>query len=281
MHSASFASHHHKRSIAALGGLTICALVFATHARLGKAEPVAALSFASPAQAVSGLYAAISKDDDEALTWILGAGKEAVSSEYLEQDRIDREQFVRKYREMHRLAREPDGSVVLYVGAENWPFPLPLVRTMGEWHFDTEAGTDQVLLRRIAEDELAAIATCRALTAQDAPTLGRAFAPEGAQLTGTLDAKAAGDSREMRFHGYYFRVLRDAAASSFDPSAADGPLTVIAYPAEYRVTGVLTFVADPSGIYEADLGPPTVPFAKTLRGLDPTLSWRAIDSDSR
>ena len=188
---------------------------------------------------------------------------------------------MRKYAEMHRLVREPDGSEVLYVGAENWPFPFPLIAANGAWHFDTEAGMEQLLLRRIGEDELAAIATCRALIeqTQNAPTSGSPSASEGAQPSGTLREYVAGGGGELQFRGYFFRVFRDTQTPALSSGQAAGAtqLTVVAYPAEYRVTGVLTFVADRDGtVYETDLGPQTVPLAKTLRAPDPTLSWRAI-----
>src|SRR5438552_2171951 len=78
-------------------------------------------------------------------------------------DQAERERFVRKYQEMHRFARAPDGAEILHIGAENWPFPFPLVSENGKWHFDADAGMQEVMLRRIGEDELAVIETCRTL----------------------------------------------------------------------------------------------------------------------
>jgi len=129
-----------------------------------------------------------------------------------------------------------------------------------------------MLLRRIGEDELAAIATCRPLIAhaQNAPTV---------RSSSAMHLNAAGDGREVRFRGYHFLVLRDTRtpAPSSEPATGSDAITVVAYPAEYRVTGVLTFVAYRDGtVYEADLGAQTALFARALRGLDPTLDWRAI-----
>ena len=87
------------------------------------------------------------------MTEILGAGKELVSSDDDVQDKSERERFTRKYQEMHRLVREPDATTVLYIGAENWPFPIPLVSTDGAWSFDAKAGMEEVLFRRIGENE--------------------------------------------------------------------------------------------------------------------------------
>ena len=89
------------------------------------------------------------------------AGVEVATSTDLEQDKLDRAQFARKYREMHRLARQPDGAVVLYIGAENWPFPIPLASHAGTWRYDTSAGQQEVLYRRIGENELTAIETLK------------------------------------------------------------------------------------------------------------------------
>jgi hypothetical protein len=81
--------------------------------------------------------------------------------------RLDREMFVQKYQEMHRLGRDADGSETLYIGAENWPFPIPLVEKNGAWHFDPDTGLKEVLFRRIGENELTAIAICHELVAAE------------------------------------------------------------------------------------------------------------------
>ena len=84
--------------------------------------------------------------------------KEVTSSSDDVEDKLEREQFSRKYQEMHRLVQEPDGSTLLYIGAENWPFPIPLVSKNGAWHFDSETGTQEIKFRRIGENEATAIA---------------------------------------------------------------------------------------------------------------------------
>ena len=103
----------------------------------------------------------------------------AISSADSAQDRIERQQFARKYREMHRWVRKPDGSESLHVGAENWPFPFPLVAVEGGWRFDAEAGMKEVLLRRIGKDEMAAIAACRALVTEKQPAVSSLPKPFG------------------------------------------------------------------------------------------------------
>jgi hypothetical protein len=198
-------------------------------------------TFPSAEAASQALYQAVRDDNAQALTSILGAGNELVSGDDAAQERREREHFARKYAQMHRLARASDGSTTLYVGAENWPFPFPLVQESGAWHFDATVGMEEVLARHIGENELAAIATSRALVTQ------------------------ADDARAAPLDGYYFRRL-------------PGQKTVVAYPAEYRVTGVMTFLAGPEDrVLEKDLGPDTVEAAKAIEQPDSLSSWHRVE----
>src|SRR5437660_6562026 len=129
------------------------------------AEESQAKTFSSPAQAVNALVQAAHAGDEQALETILGAGSEVTSSSDKEEDKLEREQFCQKYKEMHRLVQEPDGSTVLYIGAENWPFPIPLVPKNGRWYFDSDAGTQEMLFRTVGENETTAIEVCRAFAA--------------------------------------------------------------------------------------------------------------------
>ena len=139
------------------------------------------------------------------LTAILGAGQELVSSNDTVRDRRDRERFLAKYRQMHRLVREPDGAMELVIGAENWPFPIPLAFADGAWHFDAQTGMEEVRFRRIGENELSTIDLCQSLGSSDdqqilgntAPVNGYLFrklqAPgKGAILSFTVEVKAIG-----------------------------------------------------------------------------------------
>src|SRR5580700_1768636 len=134
-------------------------------------------TFSSPGEASDALFQAAKKEDEPALEAILGAGKEVTSSSDEVEDKLEREQFGEKYQEMHRLVQEPDGSTVLYIGAENWPFPVPLVSENGAWYFDSKTGTQEVLFRRIGENETTAIEVCE----------------EFALTTSEGDSKAASD----------------------------------------------------------------------------------------
>src|ERR1700722_11757600 len=119
-------------------------------------------TFSSPVEASDALFQAAEKQDEPALEAILGAGKEVTSSSDDLEDKLERERFSQKYQEMHRLVREPDGSTVLYIGAENWPFPIPLVSKDGAWYFDADTGTQEILFRRVGENEATAIEVCNA-----------------------------------------------------------------------------------------------------------------------
>ena len=132
----------------------VASFVVLMHVNVNAAQPVTAETFPSAEQAARALYLAARTNDQEALSKILGTD---VPSEDPIADQADRERFVRRYQEMHRLVRDADGADILHIGAENWPFPFPLVSENGAWHFDASAGMEEVVLRRIGEDELAVI----------------------------------------------------------------------------------------------------------------------------
>src|SRR5579864_9445410 len=107
----------------------------------GFAQQAHEQTFSSPQHASNALYVAVMNGDSAKLGAILGGKKEIVSTEDDLNDRQERETFVRKYQEMHRLMRRSDGAMILYVGAENWPFPVPLVSKNGRWYFDADRGS--------------------------------------------------------------------------------------------------------------------------------------------
>jgi hypothetical protein len=137
--------------------LAILVLLVAGQARPSLAQQPGQETFPSVEAASSALYSAVQHNDEQAVMKILGGGKELVSAGDAVLDKLEREQFGQKYREMHRPAAEPDGTTVLYIGAENWPFPIPLVSVNGGWHFHSATGAKEVLFRRIGENELTAI----------------------------------------------------------------------------------------------------------------------------
>jgi len=123
-------------------------------------------TFSSPEDASSALVTAAQNNDEKTMLDILGPdGKQIVSSGDETEDAESRANFVRRYEQMHRLMKEPDGTTVLYIGAENWPTPIPLVNQGNSWYFDTEAGKKEILYRRVGRNELSAISVCQELVA--------------------------------------------------------------------------------------------------------------------
>jgi hypothetical protein len=123
-------------------------------------------TYASPEEASQALFAAAQKNDQAALLEVLGKdGKSVVESGDPKEDDAMRANFVEKYQVMHRLVEEPDATTTLYIGAENWPTPIPLVNRAGKWYFDTDAAKQEILFRRIGKNELSAIRVCEELVA--------------------------------------------------------------------------------------------------------------------
>ena len=221
----------------------------------GFAQQSAAPGFTSPAEASQTLFQAVQRNDGEAVTNILGGPSELASSGDSGQDKLDREIFAQKYQEMHRLGREADGSVTLYLGAENWPFPIPLVDKNGAWHFDPVAGLKEVLYRRIGENELTAIEICHELVAAEKRFRAdpKAASQADSPLASLVSAAARGpvSAEPVLIHGYYFAI---AANGRTDGKKGSG-FGFVAYPAEYRSSGVMTFIVTPDDVVkEKDLG---------------------------
>ena len=201
----------------------------------------------------------------------MGAGKEVTSSSDDVEDKLEREQFCKKYKEMHRLVREPDGSTVLYIGAENWPFPIPLVSKNGAWYFDSKTGTQEIRFRRIGENEATAIAVCEEFAmgknAREAKAASEDPITQFAQSLFSASAANAGNKGSDPFHGYYFRIVTENSTSGVSGSGKRTKgLTLVAYPAEYQSSGVKTFVVTQRGVvFEKDLGPGTTTVAPQMK----------------
>ena len=226
-------------------------------------------AFASPQEASQALFAAVLSGKESSIEKVLGGGRELIATDDSVEDQHDREIFIEKYRQMHRVVQERDGKTLLYIGAENWPFPVPLVAKGGKWYFDSDSGAEEIVFRRIGENEAAVIEICRRLSAgvdesaaDNAPS--RDPGVEHARHLIEADAKGpragATDERQSQrpLHGYYFRKVETAKAVGGD--------LIVAYPAEYRSSGVMTFVVTREGaVYEKDLGrrTPSLVDAKT------------------
>jgi hypothetical protein len=234
------------------------------------AQSIPSRTFASAGEAANALVEAAKKQDEQALEAILGAGKEVTSSSDEVEDKLEREQFSQKYQEMHRLVREPDGTTVLYIGAENWPFPIPLVSKDGAWYFDPETGKQEILFRRIGENEATAIAVCEefamAKNEEGAKASSEDPITKFAESLVSAVAQNAGNTDSNLFHGYYFRTVTNSASEASSPGKKQGSLKLIAYPAEYKSSGVMTFVVTRHGIvYKKDLGPGTSTVAPQIK----------------
>src|ERR1700691_480888 len=121
-------------------------------------------TFSSAEDASHALVTAAQNNDEKTMLEILGPdGKKIVSSGDDAEDSESRANFVKKYQEMHRLVKEPDGTTVLYIGAENWPTPIPLMTKGNSWYFDTEAGKKEILYRRVGRNEMSTIVVCQEL----------------------------------------------------------------------------------------------------------------------
>jgi hypothetical protein len=296
-----------------------CALITAPMFS-GPAAAQAARQFASPEEAVQALVTAVKAGHVADLLVILGSeARELIESSDPAAARQNRKVFTVAVREQWHLENAAPDRKTLVIGNENWPFPVPLVKEQNRWRFDTAAGKEEVIARRIGRNELAAIATARTyVTAQ------RRYAeqahdgnPAGVHATkfasdpgkqnglywpaktgqkrsplGDLVAQAAAEGRASAgdrsqpspFHGYYFKILREqGSAASGGPKSyvvnglMSGGFALVAWPAQYDVTGVMTFVANHEGvIHEKDLGPGTDVAAQNMTVYNPDPSWREV-----
>ena len=275
-------------------------------------------TFSSPEEASSALVAAMQSKDDKALLELLGPdGKQLVSSGDEIEDLHVRANFVQRYLEMHRLVNEPDGTTTLYIGARNWPTPIPLAHHANAWYFETEAGKKEILYRRIGRNEMSAIRICQELAAaereyheaQHSQYAQAIFSDEG-QHNGLYWKAAAGEPQSpigplvanavaegytpprsgapTPYRGYYFHILTTQGKNA--PGGAkqyvvDGKMTegfaFVAYPAEYRSSGVMTFIVGSNGVvYQRDLGKATDVAAKAMKKYDPDSTWTKAEETS-
>jgi hypothetical protein len=271
-------------------------------------------TFSSAEEASSALVTAAQNNDEKAMLEILGPeGKRIVSSGDDAEDAQSRANFVQKYQEMHRLVKEPDGTTTLYIGAENWPTPIPLVNKGSAWYFDTEAGKREILYRRIGRNEMSTIMVCRELvtaekeySTQHGEYAQKILSDEGQHnglywksadggpespvgpLVAAAFTEGYANTRENAptpYRGYYYRALTGqgkngpgGAKSYIVGGKVAGGFAFVAYPAEYRSSGVMTFIVNEDGVvYQKDLGKKTNTLAKTMKEYNPDSSWQKAD----
>ena len=230
-------------------------------------------TFASASQAAIALYEAVKGNDDSEVRAILGCGPELTTSGSDTEDKLNRERFAQKYQEMHRLVREVDGTTILHIGAENWPFPIPLVSKDGKWYFDADAGSQELLAREIGRNEVTAIRVSQAFQDLSGPHVEKTSAGDPIRDFAATLSKDKDENSAARgpFHGYYFR-----------PIVAHKPADVmlVAYPTEYQSSGVMTFAITGNGsVYEKDLGSETTTVAQRVQGM-PAKDWARVQQSS-
>jgi len=269
-------------------------------------------TFSSPDEASNALVAATRNNDEKGMLNILGPdGKQIVSSGDETEDAQNRANFVERYQEMHRLVKEPDGTIVLYIGAKNWPTPIPLVNKGNSWYFDTDAGKKEILFRRIGRNEISTIRVCQELvaaekeyhSAEHAEYAQKIFSDEGQHNglywkvaegeppspIGPLVASAVAqgyaknrDGAPTPYRGYYYHILTRQgknAPGGVNRYIVNGKMTggfaFVAYPAEYRSSGVMTFIVGVDGVvYQKDLGKKTEVLARGMKEYNPDSRWQ-------
>ncbi len=308
-------------SVNFLGLGAIAFILAACFPAVSQAQQPGQKTFSSADEACHALVTALKNSDDKALLEILGPdGKEIISSGDPAEDAANRTNFVSKFHEMHRLVVEPDGTTTVYIGADNWPTPIPLVNKNGAFYFDTPAGKQEILYRRIGLNEMSAIRVCQELVAAQQEYFSKEHNEyaqrfvsnegkhDGLYWLGTnnefespigplvANAGTPGDLAKnlqtgpVPFRGYYFRIITRQGKSA-PGGAADyvvagkmtGGFAFVAYPAEYRNSGVMTFIVDKDGVvYQRDLGPHTETAAKSIKSYDPDTKWqKAVETQEQ
>lgn len=305
----------------ALAGLlkitAVAALLLACFPPGSAAQQKGQKTFSSPEEAANALVAAAQKNDEKAMLEILGPdGKQIVTSGDPTEDAENHANFARRYQEMHRFVKEPDGSVCVYIGAENWPAPIPLVMKGKLWFFDTDAGRTEILYRRVGRNELSAIMVSKELVAaqkeyyasQHNEYAKQIFSDEGQHNglywkvsdsepqspIGPLVAAAVAEGYNKGqagpptpYRGYLFHVLTGQgkhASNGAKSYVVNGKMTegfaFVAYPAEYRSSGVMTFIVNQDGVvYQKDLGKKTEALGKAMHEYDIDSTWRKAEDE--
>jgi hypothetical protein len=297
----------HKGFAIVLGFGLVCAGERFASAQSASPQP-SGEGFSSPSAAVKALIKAAQDDDVAAALKILGpSAQEILETGDPVEDKNARKTFADRASRKLSIVPEADdpNHRIVQIGDDAWPLPIPLVRKEGKWYFDVDQGKDVIRLRRIGDNELSAINVCRGFVEaqneyneRQKSYAQKFFSSEGKhdglywQSTDPNDespvaeavAKAMAEgytAGNTPFHGYRFRILTEQGSHAPGGAMsyiADGSMTrgfaLVAWPAEYRVTGVMTFVVNRSGIvYEKDLGADTAKASAAITAYDPDDSW--------
>jgi Protein of unknown function (DUF2950) len=295
--------------------LILSSLLFA-----GLAKAADQKTFLTPEEAVQALVKASEDESQEEMLAVYGDdGKELVYSGDTVQDKALMERFVKAYKTKHAIVTKDANTRILQVGASDWPMPIPLVNDGGKWRFDTAAGKEELLYRRIGHNELGAIAACRGFidAQKDYAAVGHDGLPAGiyarrlnsepgkqnglywetkedepASPAGPFLAQAEEEGYEnvsmgkrgQPYHGYLYSILKaqgPAASGGAKSYLTDGKLTegvaLVAFPAQYKVSGVMTFIVNQHGVvYQKDLGEKTVEIAGAMKEYNPDGTWKKV-----
>ena len=274
--------------------------------------------FATPEEAVKAAITAARNNDDKELIAIFGpTAKDLIFSGDPVADKQRREEFLKDFDEKNSLVPEHDG-IVLVVGTYDWPFPIPLVKKGETWHFDTAKGREEILNRRIGDNELDTIETMLAIvdaqreyalkniSKEGIPEYAQKFmsdpgmknglyweTKEGEELSPLGPAVAEAQKEGYKkskdkatpIHGYFFRMLnkqgKHAPEGAFDyivRGKMTGGFAVVAYPAKYGNSGVMTFIVNHDGVvFQKDLGKNTAKIASKMKKFDPDKTWKQVD----
>src|SRR5262245_51775237 len=296
-------------------GMGILTLIFAM-AQVALGAAPAQKVFASPEEASRALIDAAKAKDSKPLLDILGPeAKSFLDTGDAVSDRESRERFVKFYEESNSLVKSGDSKATLEVGKDKWPFPIPIVKESSGWRFDTKAGREEVINRRVGRNELDVIQVCLAFVDAEneyyrrnplkEPLLqyaqkflstkgkkdglfwetksGEELSPFGSLVA---QARAAGYTatagKPTPYHGYYYKILTGQGANAQGGAyeyvvrgKMVGGFGMVAYPAQYGNSGVMTFVVSHDGVvYEKDLGPNTAQTAASMTKFNPDKTWK-------
>lgn len=271
-------------------------------------------TFASPDDAVAALRSAVASDDEAALEILFGPDIKSLRTGDKVQDQKNREHFAMAIAQSCKLNKQNDNEIFVEVGPKDWPMPVPLVQTNGQWFFDTAAGKEEAIDRHIGKDELAAIGVCRAyVTAQgqfasmNGGTYARKFKSSDGQRDGlywptaenqpsakfgplVAEAEAEGYSGgkgPQPFHGYYFKILcrqGPAAPGGKMDYTSDGSLkngfALVAWPQRWDESGIMTFIVGQDGrVYQRNFGEKTSRLAGKIKEYNPDGNWQLVQDE--
>jgi hypothetical protein len=287
---------------------------------LNAAPPESQQTFATPQEAAQALVNAAEQNDTAAMLKLFGpGGKDIVQSGDAGDDKAARAGFAARARAKLQVEPDKDNPnrAIIVAGDQNWPLPVPLIRKNGRWYFDSAVGRVEILARRVGRNELAAIDVCRGYVeaqmeyasrdrdskgvlqyAQHILSVpgkhdGLYYEGESVSLVPKSFADAAAvilqgqGMKPVPYHGYFFHILKaqgpDAPGGAVDyvvKGAMIGGFAMVAWPAEYGVSGIQTLIVNHQGvIYEKDLGPQTATLARALTRFNPDKTWKPVSGE--